>query len=167
MDSTTHRALLRDTNRLRSLLSPSSTRSVLGSVQAYLLHRANDLEFDGGMTSPARQLAFLLGLLLTTPEPREPKPFAAWERAVELLERIFRSYGAPMWPTESELGNMNSEWRRIRQVAGQALLHYHNTGLMASTHQVATRTRDYVVPFDTTIRDVWGITATGALAICD
>lgn len=169
MDSKTHEQLIRDTNRLRHLLSEQETKSVVGFCLGYHLHRANDPEYSAGLSSPARQIAFLLGLLLSTAEPSPPKKMktADWEKAIELLEQIFLAYQAVMWPQPDEIPNLTTEWKEVREVAGQALLHYHNTGLMATIEQLRTRVRDYITPFDDILKEEWGLSATQALEICD
>ena len=169
MDPATHETLIRATTRLRGLIGSCSTRSVLGVVLSYHLRRANDLSYTGGLSSPARQIAFRLGLLLTTPEPAKPRDFAGspWDQAVDLLEDIFRAYQAAMWPSEDELKHIDGRWRQVRAVAGQALLHFHNTGLLASVDQIAKRVRDYITPFDSVVARAWELRSADALGICD
>jgi hypothetical protein len=169
MDLAIHEQLIQDTNRLRSLLAGTRTSSVVGFCLTYHLRRANDPEFDGGLSSPARQIAFLLGLLLSTPEPANPRKFqeSDWTRSLDLLNQIFGAYQAAMWPDPKDIPQLSDEWRRVREVAGQALIYYHNTGLMATVEQLRTRTRDYVVPFDAFLEDEWGLGAQDALHICD
>lgn len=170
MDDSAHDSLVSATERLRARLSVCSTRSVLAVVLAFHRRRAADLEYDGGLTSPARQIAFLLGILLSTPEPEDARDFSArgeWDRCVALLDEIFDHYRALMWPTEEELKAINARWRTVRTVAGQALLHFHNTGLMASVNQVADRVEAYLGPFDSAIAEVWGLGTAAALRICD
>lgn len=167
-----HEQLIRDTTRLRSKLARASSMSVIGSVVAHHIRRAHEEDYESGLVSPARQAAFLFALMLSTPEPADPTEFKSsdWDECVDLLDRIFRSYQDVMWPTPTELdelGRPGEEWLKVREVAGQALLHYHNTGLMATVDQIKERVAAYVAPFDAVLEEKWGVSATQALEICD
>lgn len=117
--------------------------------------------------SPVRQWFFLLGLMLTTPEPKPPKGFGPpqLKRSVELLEAIFSAYARMFWPKPEELPNLTEQWRDVRTVMMPVFLHHFNTGLLASVEQVSDRVRRYLSPFDDSLRDLAGITASDALAI--
>lgn len=169
MDAKTHERLLADTTRLRHLLSNASTRAVTGYCLTYNLRRRHEPNQQHELSSPSRQIAFLLGLLLSTPSPSAPDSFGdkQWQKCVDLLERIFQAYAVVMWPTAEEVGSLSKDWRDIREVAGQALLYYHNTGLLATIDQVRDRITDYLTPFDEVLASRWGLGASDALAICD
>lgn len=169
MDANAHKELIRATKRLRTLLGKARTSSVLRFCLSYNVRRARDEDFSGGLVSPARQQAFLVALLLATPEPDTPIDFeeSDWEKCVELLDSIFRAYSAVMWPSPEELGDLSPEWLGAREVAGQALLHFHNTDLLATIPQVRDRIQAYLTPFDSVLRSGWGFSATEALTVCD
>lgn len=154
---------------LRNLLSNCSTQSVAGSCFSYNLKIAHADESEKRLTSPAKQIPFLLGVLLSSPEPTQPYDFGKveWERAKSILERLFSAYMLLYMPTEEQLGNLAPEWYRVREVSMLAFLHYFNSGLMASTEQISERIKVYLVPFDTELSDALGISASQALAICE
>jgi hypothetical protein len=75
--------LLSDVEELRRLLADYSTETIVGACTAYWLKRGSIDEVFQDLVSPAKQWSFLLGLMLTSPEPGEPKKFAerTFERA--------------------------------------------------------------------------------------
>src|SRR6266576_2739520 len=139
---------------LLQLLARSSTMSVVGTCLNYCLHRANDASFTEGLVSPARQLSFLLGVLVSTPEPDKPEHFdeTLWARARELLNSAFAAYQEIFWPDREELGNLTDEWKRTREVVMPAFLHYFNSGILANPEQIKERIELSIVPFDEVIR---------------
>ena len=118
--------LLSDVEELRRLLADYSTETIVGACTAYWLKRGSIDEVFQDLVSPAKQWSFLLGLMLTSPEPGEPKKFAerTFERAQELLNKIFLAYA---WAYFAEPGEVvTEEWIRVREVAMPAFLHYFN-----------------------------------------
>ncbi len=154
---------------LTQLLGGSSTASVVGTCITYCLHRANDASFTEGLVSPARQLSFLLGLLVSTPEPDNPRHFdeGQWGRCRELLNEPFAAYQEIFWPDAHEIGKLTHEWKRTRDVAMPAFLHYFNSGILANTDQITQRIKLSVVPFDDSLKSRLGASATELLAIAD
>jgi hypothetical protein len=86
--------LLSDVEELRRLLADYSTETIVGACTAYWLKRGSIDDVFQDLGSPAKQWSFLLGLMLTSPEPAEPKKFAerTFERGQELLNKIFLAY---------------------------------------------------------------------------
>jgi len=132
------------------------------------MRRAHSADSAGRLFSPAKQIPFLLAVLLSGQEPESPVDFGEdeWERAASILDRLFSAYMSLYMPSRKELGTLAPEWYRVREVSMLAFLHYFNTGLSASVHQVSERVRTYLVPFDTELSVPLGISATEALAIC-
>ncbi|SYZ73722.1 conserved hypothetical protein [Candidatus Zixiibacteriota bacterium] len=155
-----------DVASLRELLAECSTETVVGSTAAFFLEWPKS---DIKLSSPHRQLFFLLGLMLTTPEPTAPKDFNEdqWKRAEESLEKIFNSYVWMFWPSPEEAGRLTQNWHSSREVAMPTFLHYFNSGLLASTEQVRSRIERYVVPFDDQIQDIFEISVSDMLLISD
>lgn len=153
---------------LRGLLANCSTYSVAGWCFAYHMHTSHISDSEVRLTSPAKQIPFLLGVLLSGPEPTQPSDFgkAEWERAKSILERLFFAYMRLYIPTKEDLGTLAPEWHRVREVSMLAFLHYFNTGLLASVHQIVERIQIYLVPFDTELSEVIGISASQTIAIC-
>jgi hypothetical protein len=152
---------------LRSLLRPCSTYSVAATCFAYLLKTAHGAKRE--LMSPAKQIPFLLGVLVSTAEPESPMPFGEreWARSTELLGELFSLYMLLYSPTDSALGAKAREWQQSREVAMLAFINYFNNGLIASVQQIVHRIEAYLVPFDQQIMDAIGITATDALAIAN
>jgi len=121
MEKKLHDKLISDITDLRNLLSEYSTETIVGTVATkFLRWPSKDVE----LTSPHRQLFYLLGLMLTSPEPSKPQEYdqSAWSKTVELLERIFSSYAWMFWPTPEEADSLSKEWKDIREVAMPAFL---------------------------------------------
>ncbi len=166
MDKNLHDKLISDITDLRNLLGQYSTETIVGTVATkFLRWPSKDVE----LTSPHRQLFYLLGLMLTSPEPSKPQEYdeSAWSKTVELLERIFSSYAWMFWPTPEEAGNLSKEWKDIREVAMPAFLNYFNSGLLASTEQVKNRFTRYIVPFDNVVNKLFFLSAIDLLNIAD
>jgi len=71
-----HKQLLSDVEELRQLLADYSTETIVGACTTYWLKRGATDEVFQDLISPAKQWSFLLGLMLTSPEPYESKKFA-------------------------------------------------------------------------------------------
>jgi hypothetical protein len=157
-------------DQLRALVSVHSTQAVAGKCFAYHLKRLQPGGSpDSTLVSPARQTSFLLGLLLATAEPAEPREFtdADWNRAAELLQEAFLAYQILFLPDAPLPDPPPTEWLRVRDLALPQFLHTFNTGLLASGEQIANRIRTYLAPFDEQLRTDWGLTATEALEIAE
>ena len=154
---------------LRSLLARHATRDVVGVFLDFCMRRANDLEFQGDLMSPARQGNVLLTLLLSTIEPGNPEPYQPgdWKNTTDLLNEAFGAYNELFWPDAEELHNLSDEWKHVREVAMPAFLQYFNTGLVANPEQVRARISSYLIPFDNALVDAGVISATDALRVAD
>jgi hypothetical protein len=132
---------------LRDLLGGCSTRSVAGWCFSYHLHLARTADWADRLSSPAKQIPFLLAVLLSGEEPQDPIDFGRdeWERAKAILERVFSAYMSLYMPSSEERGTLAAEWNRMREVSMLAFLHYFNTGFLGSVHQVVERVRTYLV----------------------
>jgi hypothetical protein len=145
-----------------------STESVVGSCAVSFLQYLDPSDDETSpLTSRVKQLFFLLGLMLSTPEPEQPKGFekSEWNKAEKLLEEIFGAYAWMFWPQPGEESAVTDEWRDVREVAMPAFLHYFNTALLASVEQVSDRVSQYLAPFDEPLVELMGISATDALLI--
>lgn len=162
-----HQDLLQNTEVLRSMLAACSTETIVVACVADYLKRNNELDLLPNLDSPARQTSFLLGLMLTTPEPAAPKEFGdeEWKRAVELLNRIFNAYNNIFFPSAGD--EITDAWRKVRQVATPAFLHYFNSALPARTDQLVERIRLYIFPFDDELQNHFGITSQQTIEMCE
>ncbi len=166
MDKKLHDELIEDVEKLRSVIAVCSTQTVVGMVAVKFIRWPEE---DIGLMSPHRQLFFLLGLMLSTNEPAFPQEFddEKWNESVDLLGKIFLSYAWMFWPKPEEAGRLSQEWKEAREVAMPAFLHYFNSGLLASTEQIKDRIKKYIVPHDSAVKEIFGISTTEMLEITD
>ena len=155
-------------SELRGLLANCSTYSMQGGAcapHAYITRHSLGRTFD---FSGQAGFPFLLGVLLSGPEPTHPGDFgkAEWERAKSILERLFHAYMLLYMPTKEQVGALAPGVASSAEVSMLAFLHYFNTGLLASAHQIVDRIKIYLVPFDAELSGTIGISASQALAIC-
>jgi SEC-C motif len=167
MDKHLHNQLIRLTTELRKLVSRCSTESIAGSCAAEVYTRIGIEDKRPRLSSEFKQLFFLLGLMLSTPESKNPRSLTKenWERAKRLLEEIFGVYAFMFWPTEEE--TPTDEWRDVCEVAMPAFLHYFNNALMASKEQIGERIGYYLAPFDEYFASSTGISASDNLQIIE
>src|SRR5205085_897284 len=104
-------------------------------------------QFGDKLVSHYRQLAFLLSVMLETPEPGAPPPITApiWARFCSHLNWLFLQYGAidaDRALTTDEMGFAQS-W-----LSKSTFLHYFNTGALASDVQLLRWMHGTLVPFD-------------------
>ena len=152
---------------LRGTLADKATRNVAGWCFSYLFRDASGEGSDERWSSPAKQIPFLLGVLLSSPEPTDGKELTSedWAKVRQIIERLFHAYMLLYMPSPDQLGAVAPEWLRVREVSMLAFLHYFNSGLMASVEQISERIRRYCAPFDAEIAAALGVTATEALLI--
>jgi len=120
---------------------------------------------ESPLASPAKQIPFLLGVLLSSPEPADGKELTSedWVKVRQIIERLFHAYMLLYMPSPDDLGSVAPEWQRVREVSMLAFLHYFNNGLMASVEQISERIRRYCAPFDAELSAALGVSGTRAL----
>jgi len=155
--------------QLKEMLTHCSTTAVCGYCFAYLLKTSHDLREERDLVSPAKQVPFLLGVLLATPEPQEPGPFtdADWLRATRIISDLFTAYMRLYVRPEDEAQPPSADWYRSSQVAMMAFFNYLNNGVIASVEQIKDRLFAYSAPFDAQLKTEIGISVTDATAIAD
>ena len=119
------------------------------------------------LSSPAKQLRFLLGVMLETEEPDAPNEFSnqEWEQVVESIQQLSSAYMLLYMPTEGTIAEQSEDWSKSREVAMTAFLDYHQKGLLASAEQIRDRIQAYLTPFDELLSSALGISASDALHI--
>ena len=149
--------------RIRGIVQDCSTESVVG----YSMVKHQGGFPQPGLSSPAKQIRILLGVMLETEEPSHPTEFTnqEWERFLDPIERLANAYMLLYLPTEGALAEQSEDWSKSRQVAMAAYLDYHQKGLLASGEQISDRIRSYLSPFDDQLSDAQGISASEALDI--
>lgn len=154
-------------DRLLAIISKSSTESVLGWCFGNQFSTSHKIGNEERLASPAKQIPFLLSLMLSTPIPGESHSLTEeeWRQVKTLLDRLFHAYMGLYWPSKEQIGALSDEWRRSREVSMMAFLHFFNTGLLASVEQITDRIRRYLAPFDDELKKTLGLSATDALEI--
>ena len=167
MTESLHKQLVEDTEELRDIVARHSTEEVAGQCSVFFLKMGTDPSERADLMSPARQIYFLLGLMLTTEEPRAPEPFddSQWSRAIDLLNAIFGYYAEMFWPTEED--EVTERWQQVREVSMPAFLHYFNVSTLASVEQVRARIERYICPFDSDLSAEWGISGSEVLNVVE
>jgi len=169
MNEELHKRLIADIESLRKLISECSTETIVGMCSAKLARWHSGDGEPSPLMSPVKQVFFLLGLMLTSPEPADPKDFGdvGFDESLILLNRMFLSYAEMYWPEDGELANMPKEWRHRREVSMAAFLHYFNVLMIASVEQLRDRIQRYLVPLDDEIEELTGLRASTVLEVAD
>jgi len=152
-------------DELLDILQRASTADVCCYVSVIWMKQGPDVVEDFGLSSPQRQTFYLLGLMMTTPEPETVEPLSKddWKRIVELLEAITASYVyQPMQKIVA--GNIDAD---KANVAAMAFIQYFMSGRLAVAEQLERLVRAFHVPFDDQIRAEKGISATEALEVVE
>lgn len=144
MNRTLHERLVKETEAIRAEVAALSTGDVVRTCALYLL-RTHSSETDARLTSPHRQVMFLLGLLLATPEPPQPRQFGGWRDLREWLNSVFDAY-LDMYYVDWEA--RSEDWKAAKEVAAPVFLHYFNQGRLVSPAQHASLFEQLLVPFD-------------------
>jgi len=120
---------------------------------------------DTGLSSPQRQTFYLLGLLMSTPEPEieEPLPTGSWERIFILLNAITDSYVNAM----KKAMVIKSVDPLKAKVASMAFIQRFMSGRLAVAEQLEHLIRSLCTPFDEQIQATVGTSATEALEIVE
>ncbi len=174
MDKKLHKKLIKDIESLRSKVSSYSSNAITVTVALYLRKQifSKNTEYsnkDTNLVSPAKQCFYLLGIMLTTPEPVNPRNLdeRAVKQLIALLNNIFDAYAWMFWPSKEEKDNLTQEWYRCREVAMPTFLHYFNTSLIASVEQIKQRVIEYIQPFDDVLNEELGLSSFETIRIVD
>ena len=149
--------------RIKSVLRDCSTESVVG--YAMVKHRRGFPQ--PGLSSPAKQIRLMLGVMLGTEEPSNPVEFSHrhWEQCLDPLQTLVQAYMSLYMPTDGTMAEQSEEWHRSSQVAMTAFLDYHQKGLLASGEQISDRIQSYLGPLDDELTSVLELSASDALSI--
>jgi len=169
MDSKLHEHIHALKKKLEFLVKDCGTEQVLGTIATHLITGKREIDKSALLVSPSRQVQFLIGILMGTLEPQNPKDFTKdiWLQSINILNDLFNSYAQMYWPSEEEFPNINEKWRESRQTSMPAFLHYFNTGILATVEQVAHRVSHYLSPFDNELKSTHGISATEAIKVSE
>ena len=154
----------RSAQHLRGVIRHRSTESVVGTC---LMKNVINEYRPPGLKSPAKQILFLLGILVESPEPADPLDLNDddWEKLLEPLENAFDAYMNLYLPSEGSLIVQSEQWHRSRQVASGAFMSYFNQTLLVTPEQTSERIKKYLTKFDAQLSQDLGISASSALDI--
>ena len=153
----------RNVEHIRTAVQDCSTESVVG----YSMVKQQKGFPLSELSSPAKQIRLLLGIMLESEEIPDPQEFTdiEWGEIVQPLQNLSAAYMQLYLPTGEPTADQSEEWGRIHQVTMTAFHDFHQKGLLASTEQVSDRIRSYLCPFDDRLSNILGISASDALTI--
>jgi len=156
-----------DLNKLEEIIQKYSTTSIFERNYSYNLVRENS-DQNNILHSPAKQLSFLIGVAMSTPEPKRASELDGknWKNILDLLDRLFNHYLLLYFPSSTE-DNKEQEWWHKRKVASIAFFNYFDSGLLASVEQVKERITSYIIPFDAIIEEKLHLSVKKCIEISD
>jgi len=162
------RELERHTERITSRLRGATTSSVLN----WATHELWVLSTKGigatGLSSPAKQVFHLHGLVLVTP-PVEPRDLdeQAWRSLKEDVEGAYRQYLRMFFPTQEEIARLGNEWAKKREVASYVYLDRSNTFPLLNRAQVLERAHQLCGGFDSVVTAALGLSTAEIMGMSD
>lgn len=157
-------AINQNTDTIRSIVGNCSTESVVGYwLVQNLVHDYR----PPGLLSPAKQILYLMGLLVESPETNTTREFGDGDRihTTQALEGAFNAYMMLYFPGQGSLAEQTEQWHKIRRVAMGAFANYFNQTLLITPEQASERIESYLTRFDAELTEDLGISATRALEI--
>ena len=151
-----------DIAEIQTLIQECSTESVVQRCRLEERFPHPDLQ------APAKQIAFLVGLLLATDEPSSGRDFTHrdWQNVCRPLRRLFHVY-TEKYRSEERLQAPSTSQLERREIASLAFIDYFFKGVLATSEQIREHIRAYAVPFDGVLSVDLGLSASEALAIVD
>lgn len=147
--------------RLRGYLATLSTESLCRYMQRLSTIQDGALVMSQlGLQSPYRETSYAVALAATTPEPTEPAALDE-KRLALLLEAVHNRYGKRYFQINA------AEKRETMQVALGGFAKRFFAGPFLNVPQVRARVRDYLYPFDDTLAEETGFSATGAMSVVE
>lgn len=160
MNHALHKNLLSEVAKLKRITAELSIKDLTTFVSMQQIN-FNHGRTSGNLGSPLKQGMYLLALASSQPEPEHPKSLDDGKHAqlIRRLESIFNKYGLAYFPTKNELIiGLGPEWRRQREIAMPAFLHYFMSGFKASTVQIKSWIENCFDGFECEIADAFGMT---------
>lgn len=162
------RQLERHTEAIICRLRGASTSSVL----KWAAHELWLLSTKGitatGLSSPAKQVFHLLGLMLATPavDPHDLDE-RGWRSLKKEIEGAFRQYTRMYFPTRAEIVRSGPKWAKIRQVAMNVYLDRMNTYPLLNRTQLIERAHELCDGFDAVVLSELGLSTAKVMEMCD
>lgn len=154
---------------LKRKIKRYSTFSIICRCHATVLVSSNT-DNKTKLHSPAKQLSFLIGLMLSTNEPLKPKHLdeSKWNDLLNILNKLFNNYWLLYCPEQNtKREDLLKEWLGSRQIALYTFFNDYNTDSFESVEQLKDRILRYLVPFEEIVTKKMGISLTKSLEICD
>ena len=148
---------------LRSELAQLGTSEVIGWMATTFVRTAIDplyMSRELGFTSQQRQSAYMLSVLMATPESDRPEALTDERQAhlVEILNEIEIRYIDPY------LGSAAPETAREHSVAFGAFVQFFMSGRLSYVHQIIERMESIDRHFDEAVADALGVSVSAVLA---
>jgi len=163
--------MMRATEELKSIVSSLSTRTLVSRCAAYITFDERKKTSQVQLSSPFKEIYFLLEIMLATEEPSPEAEVelteGTWQRLASLLEEVIQQYGLMYWDAPDTQPDAIEDWERITSVAMPVFLDYHNTPTLASAQQLREKAIGLLAPFDDAIEEGHGLTASQAVAAVD
>ena len=152
-----------DIAEIQTLIRDCSTESVVQRC------RLNGRFPHPDLQAPAKQIAFLIGLLLATDEPPTGKEFTDrdWKNVAKPLRRLFQVYAESYSSNQEQFQAASISQLKRREIASHAFLDYFFKGTLATAEQIRDHICAYAVPFDGVLSADLGLSASVALKIVD
>ncbi|MED4991018.1 hypothetical protein [Parageobacillus toebii] len=148
-------------NELIERVKQLDTEDVLGYIGAMLFAGKTGNLFElTGLSSPIKQLLYLGGLLLSTPEPQTKIEFneKRYNELTTLLEEIANTYSLLFFPDEEEMKQgLSEQWKKSREVTMPVFLHYFNTVSLSYEEQQLLRIEKWFLPFNEQVEQEVGV----------
>ena len=158
------RVIEENVEAIRTLVAKYSTQGVIG----YCSWKGINITFPNPeLSSPMKQIYFLIGVLLETDEPVERGDFGSeeWEQVTIFLQRIFDAYNA-LYEHDFE-ANQSHDTQNFKTVAALAFANYFFTTLIASVDQMRNRIKRVFTQFDDELTNEFGLDASAMLEIAN
>ena len=160
MHSTLHKELLAQIEKLRRITQELSLESLVNFVWMQQ-HKFNHNQVEKiHLSSPLRQGMYLLGIASNQKEPSDTKNIDEGKNTqlINLLNEIFNKYALAYFPQKNEiLEGLDEKWRKHREIAMPAFIHYFNTGFNISSDQIKSWIRFYFDGFEQRIESKFGV----------
>ena len=151
--------LLEKSKELKSVVSAYDTAWFLGDLSGLMKVIASGGGQDqlGKLSSPLRQLYFLGGLLITSPNTGTQKHYdkESWDKIVELINEIESCYESLFFPEDDE--EIDDQWKLVRKVAMPSFLSYFNQGPLNYQEQNLNWVTDLYTQLDGIIESKLGV----------
>lgn len=155
----------RNLQQIREIIRNCSTESIVGNCLMSGLLSNNYRQIS--MPAPAIRELLLIGLLVESAEPHDPRDFlfSEWGQLTEPLGNSFKAYLELYAPEDGSLTDQTKDWHNTRWVAMESFMNSFFQTLLATPEQITERVNSYLKPFDEQLSENLGISASSALSI--